>query len=86
MREKTDRWLTALTMVGVVGKESTMTKLGHGAGQHFRLRPETYFRVTAQFVISLSLLSATTNSPERFKNKMVSPSRTVGVGTLHTNA
>jgi len=63
-----------------------MTKLGHGTGQHFRLRPETYFHVTAQFVISLSneLLLAINDdsSPDSFKNKMVSPPRTVDVGTL----
>ena len=65
--------LVALTMVGVEGKESTMSKLGKGACQNFRLRPETYRRVTAQFIISLSAIN-NDNSADNFKDKMVSSS------------
>jgi hypothetical protein len=59
MRNRTKRLADWLTMVGVEGKESTKAKLGKGAVQAFKLRPETYFCVTAQFIISRSLLSTT---------------------------
>jgi hypothetical protein len=54
-------------MVGVESKDSTIAKLGKSAGQNFRLRPElrpeTYFTITAQFIISLSLpLPSTTKT------------------------
>jgi hypothetical protein len=41
-------------MVGVESKESTTAKLSKGVGQNLKLRPETHFSVTAQFIISLS--------------------------------
>jgi hypothetical protein len=56
-------------MVGVEEKDSTITKLGRGAKREFKLRSETYFDITVQFVISLSLPSTTTIAPTISRTK-----------------